>query len=144
LYNVKTYKVTKPVDIKFKKKKLADVYIDDDKLPEDKRYKKPLKIAKIGARLIAQNSKVFAELAKIDTMSNLDLKDAATNKLKNNFLAKFTDGTVEKDEQLKIDAYEKCIANVAAANLTLVSSIQESSFEPKLFVKKGVEEEKVS
>jgi hypothetical protein len=76
-------------------------------------------------------------------MTNLDQKDAAVNKLKNDFLSRFTDGNVEKDEQLKIDAYEKCIQNIAEANLTLVSSVAESSFEPKLFVKRGDEEEKV-
>jgi hypothetical protein len=32
---------------------LEDVYIDDEKLEEEKRYKKPLKIAKIGTRLVA-------------------------------------------------------------------------------------------
>jgi len=55
--------------------KFSDVY--DPKLVGDARYKKPLKIAKIANRLLAQDDKkktVFGELAMIDKMSNLEAK----------------------------------------------------------------------
>lgn len=75
-------------------------------------------------------------------MTNLDAKEAAANKLKNDFLNRFNDG-LDTDEDLKIEAYQRCIEHTAQANLTLIAQIQDSIFEPKLFVKKAVEDEKV-